>query len=143
MFEIESINVNSFPKTSFDRVLIIQIFLGGGHSLQHPQNPSSFYIAPLVLCYKSQLHEKSLFRPLLSCIRSCNKHIFTWPHLTPAAIFFGMEICINTSVFWMFSGKKGSVRGTCYKLYMSFWYSAVVELKNFGFSCVIVGLFFF
>ena len=25
MFEIESMNVNSFPKTSFDRVLIIQI----------------------------------------------------------------------------------------------------------------------
>ena len=25
-------------------------------------------------------------------------------------LLFGMKICINTSVFWMFSGKKGSVR---------------------------------
>ena len=58
-------NVNSFPKTSFDRVLIIQILKildgvlppkipirGEGACLQQPQNPSYFYIAPSVLCYK-------------------------------------------------------------------------------------------
>ena len=39
----------------------------------------------------------------------------------------------------MFSGKNGSVRVPCHKLQMSFWYSAVVELKSFGFSCVVVG----
>ena len=40
----------------------------------------------------------------------------------------------------MSSGKKNcSVRGPCYKLQMIFWYSSVVELKTFGFSCAVAG----
>ena len=36
-------------------------------------------------------------------------------------------------------GKKGPVRGPCYKLQMSFCYPAVPELKSFVCSCVFVG----
>ena len=63
--------------------------------------------------------------------------------IQPFLLFFEMEICINTQVFWISSGKKVSVRGTLLhgscKLQMSFWYVAVSELKRFVFSCVVVG----
>ena len=64
-----------------------------------------------------------------------SSHDLSWS----MSLFFGMEICINTSGFWMFSGKKDSIRGSYYKAQMGFWYSAVAELKSLGLSCVIVG----
>ena len=36
-------------------------------------------------------------------------------------------------------GKKGSGRGPCYKLDISFLYPAVIELKSFFFFCAVVG----
>ena len=68
-------------------------------------------------------------------INTIFSHELSWPLI----LFFGMEICISTLVFWMFSGKKGSVRGHYYKLQMSFWYLAVVEPKSIVFSFVLVG----
>ena len=76
---------------------------------------------------------------LLLGIRSCNNMISSHDPSWPLLLFFGMEIDMNTSVFWMFSGNKVSVRRPCYNLQMSFWYSTVVKLKRFGFSCVVFG----
>ena len=49
-------------------------------------------------------------------------------------LFFGMEIYINTSVFWMFS-KIALLQATDEFLI----FRAIAELKSFGFSCVVVG----
>ena len=62
-------------------------------------------------------------------ITMISSHELSWPML----LFFGMEICIYTSVFWTFSGKKKSFsKIALLKLQMSFWYSEQynVELKN-------------
>ena len=59
-----------------------------------------------------------------------SSHDLSWPLL----LFFGIEICINTSVFWMFS-KTALLQATNEFLMLR----VVVEFKSFGFSCVVVG----
>ena len=59
-----------------------------------------------------------------------SSHDLIWPLL----LFFGMEICINTSVFGMFS-KTALLQATNEFLILG----VVVEFKSFGFSCVVVG----
>ena len=76
---------------------------------------------------------------LLPCIRWCNKYdIFTWPQYSCANIFWNGNL-YKYLIFLNVFRKKGSVRGPYHNLQMSFWYPAAVELKSFGFSCVVVG----
>ena len=68
-------------------------------------------------------------------ITNVSLHELSWSLL----LIFIMEIFISTSAFWMSSSKKDLAWGPFCKLHISFWYPAVAELKNFGFSCVVVG----
>ena len=66
-----------------------------------------------------------------------SSHDISWLLL----LFFGMGICINTSVFWMSSGKKGSLRGPCYNLQICFFFVCVVGGQQYSLNFILVSYF--
>ena len=77
---------------------------------------------------------------LLSGIKSCNRYdIFTGPQLTPLLLFFGMEIWINTCFLNVFKSKRFSKIALLQATDEFPIFRANVELKSFGFFCVVVG----
>ena len=72
---------------------------------------------------------------LLSGITSCNRYdIFTWPQLTPVTIFWNVDL-YKYLTFLMFC-KIALLQATDEFLILG----VVVELRGFGFFCVVVGL---
>ena len=85
----------------------------------HTPDPYFIYvISNSLVNFTNHVHKKFLSIVWFCCQVSghtaymTSSHDLSWPMLP----FFGMGICINASAFWMFSGKKCSVKGLCYKL---------------------------
>ena len=99
----------------------------------------TYVINSSLVNFTNHVHKNSLSIVWFCCqvsdhITNVSSYELSWSLL----LIFIMGIFISTSVFWMSSSKKDLVWGPFYKLHISFWYPAVAELKNFGFSCVVV-----
>ena len=96
----------------FSRIMLMNFSSGFDYSNSGYINhiPDPYFMLSIVVSLISLIMYTKIFFPLYGSIVWYQVMQQIWYlHMTsvdPMLLFFGMEICINTSVFWMFSVEK-------------------------------------